>query len=31
LLLGYAAAFRRSEFVALDIEDLRLSPSGLVV
>jgi integrase len=31
LLLGYAGAFRRSEFVALDVEDLRFSPSGLYV
>jgi integrase len=31
LLLGYAGAFRRSELVALDVEDLRFSESGLYV
>ena len=31
LLLGYAGAFRRSELVALDVEDLRFSNSGLYV
>lgn len=31
LLLGWAAALRRSELVALDREDLRLEPEGLVV
>ena len=31
LLLGWAGAFRRSELVALDLEDLRHVPEGLVV
>jgi len=31
LLLGYAGAFRRSELVALDVEDLRFSKQGLYV
>ncbi len=31
VLLGYAGAFRRSELVALDVEDLRFSESGLYV
>ena len=31
VLLGYAGAFRRSELVALDVEDLRFSDSGLYV
>ena len=31
LLLGYAGAFRRSELVALDVEDLRFSAKGLFV
>ena len=31
LLLGYAGAFRRSELVALDVEDLRFSNAGLYV
>ena len=31
LLLGYAGAFRRSELVALDVEDLRFSNAGLTV
>jgi integrase len=31
LLLGYAGAFRRSELVALNVEDLRFSKSGLYV
>lgn len=31
LLLGFAGAFRRSELVAIDIERLTLSASGLVV
>jgi integrase len=31
LLLGYAGAFRRSELVALDVEDLRFSAAGLYV
>jgi integrase len=31
LLLGYAGAFRRSELVALDIEDLRFTSAGLYV
>ncbi len=31
LLLGYAGAFRRSELVALDVEDLRFSKAGLYV
>lgn len=31
LLLGYAGAFRRSELVALDVEDLRFSGAGLYV
>ena len=31
LLLGYAGAFRRSELVALDVEDLKFSTSGLYV
>ena len=31
LLLGYAGAFRRSEVVALDVEDLRFSGAGLYV
>lgn len=29
LLLGYAGAFRRSELVALDVDDLRFSAKGL--
>ena len=29
LLLGYAGAFRRSELVALDVEQLRFSKAGL--
>ena len=31
LLLGYAGAFRRSELVALDVDDLRFSSAGLYV
>ena len=31
LLLGYAGAFRRSELVALDVDDLRFSKAGLHV
>jgi integrase len=31
LLLGYAGAFRRSELVALDVEQLRFSKAGLYV
>ena len=31
LLLGYAGAFRRSELVGLDVEDLRRVPRGLEV
>ncbi len=31
LLLGYAGAFRRSELVALDVDDLRSSGAGLYV
>jgi len=31
LLLGYAGAFRRSELVALDVEQLRFSKQGLYV
>ena len=31
LLLGYAGAFRRSELVALDVEQLRFSKKGLYV
>ena len=31
LLLGYAGAFRRSELVALDVADIRLSSAGLYV
>ena len=31
LLLGYAGAFRRSELVALDVDDLRFSKAGLYV
>ena len=31
LLLGYAGAFRRSELVALDVEDVRFSNAGLYV
>ncbi len=31
LLLGFAAALRRSELVALDIEPLEFGPDGLVV
>ena len=31
LLLGYAGAFRRSDLVALDVEDLRFSNAGLYV
>ncbi len=31
LLLGYAGAFRRSELVALDVEDLRFTSAGLYV
>ena len=31
LLLGYAGAFRRSELVALDVEDLKFSAAGLYV
>ena len=31
LLLGYAGAFRRSELVALDVEQLRVSKQGLYV
>src|SRR5205814_793616 len=31
LLLGFAGAFRRSELVSLDVEDLEFSRAGLVV
>src|SRR5215470_7658506 len=31
LLLGFAGAFRRSELVALDVEDLEEAPEGLLV
>ncbi len=31
LLLGFAGAFRRSELVSLDVEDLRLEIQGMVV
>ena len=31
LLLGWAGAFRRAELVALDIEDLKAVPEGLIV
>ncbi len=31
LLLGYAGAFRRSELVALDVEQLRFSKAGCYV
>jgi len=31
LLLGFAGAFRRSELVALNIEDIGYSPEGLVI
>ena len=31
LLLGYAGAFRRSELVALDVDDLRFTNAGLYV
>lgn len=31
LLLGFAGAFRRSELVALDVDDLEFVPQGLVV
>ena len=31
LLLGFAAALRRSELVALDLEDIRFVPQGLVL
>lgn len=31
LLLGFAGAFRRSELVALDLADLKLTPAGIVV
>jgi site-specific recombinase XerD len=31
LLLGFAGAFRRSELVRLDVEDLEFAPAGLVV
>ena len=31
LLLGYAGAFRRSELVVLDVEQLRFSRSGCYV
>jgi site-specific recombinase XerD len=31
LLLGFAGAFRRSELVALNVDDLRASPAGLLV
>jgi site-specific recombinase XerD len=31
VLLGYAGAFRRSELVALDVEDIADTPDGLVV
>ncbi len=31
LLLGFAAAFRRSELVALDVQDLQEVPEGLIV
>lgn len=31
LLLGFAGAFRRSELVALDVEDLRFRDEGMVV
>jgi len=30
LLLGYAGAFRRSELVALDVEQLRFSKAGML-
>jgi integrase len=31
LLIGFAGAFRRSELAALDLEDLELSPEGLIL
>ena len=31
LLLGFAGAFRRSELVALNVEDLEIRPEGLIV
>lgn len=31
LLLGFAGAFRRSELVALDVADLKVTPEGLIV
>ncbi|MDI3340099.1 MAG: hypothetical protein QJR03_06160 [Sphaerobacter sp.] len=31
LLLGFAGAFRRSELVSLNVEDLSLTSAGLVV
>ena len=31
LLLGFAGAFRRSELVALNVEDLEETPEGLLV
>lgn len=31
LLLGFAGAFRRSELVALNVEDLEFTPDGLIV
>ena len=31
ILLGFAGAFRRSELVALDVEDLEAAPEGLLV
>ena len=31
ILLGFAGAFRRSELVAVQVEDLNFSPQGLVV
>lgn len=31
LLLGFAGAFRRSELVSLDVEDLTFTPDGLIV
>ena len=31
LLIGFAGAFRRSEFVALDLEDIQEGPEGLRV
>jgi site-specific recombinase XerD len=31
LLLGFAGAFRRSELVALDVADLKITPEGLIV